>query len=197
MANPASGWYLHKATLNGAMWRCTMKGSNSQQKTARPPFQPKPLSLEQESAVDLLLAGHCDREVAETLGLHRMTVQKWRTGHVLFMATLAQKREELFGVAVNRLRSLLTKALDNIAGAIEDGDVRSSFELLKATGLHGFCPPTGETDVQKLFDDEVMRQLARAKIPDKVDFLIDPLRNPEKERRKAEIEDELMAEYGE
>jgi hypothetical protein len=171
-----------------------MKASNSQQNSAGRLFKPKPLTHEMESSIDLLLTGKSDREVAELVGVSRWTVQGWRTSHPLFAATLAQRREEIFGVAVNRLRSLLTKALDNIAGAIEEGDVRNSFELLKATGVHGFCPPTGETDVQKLFDDEVMRQLARAKIPPTI-LLPDPLRNPERERRKAEIEDELMAEY--
>ena len=171
-----------------------MKASNSQQKTA---FKPKPLTIEQENAIDLLLIGKSDREVAETIGVHRMTVQQWRTAHPLFMATLAQRRETLFSGAVDRLRSLLSKAIDNIAKAIEDGDETSSFALLKATGLHGFCPPTGEMDVQKLFDDIVMRQLAQEKIPDKFDHLLDPLRNPEKDRRRAEIETELMAEFGE
>ena len=73
----------------------------------------------------------------------------------------------------------------------------ASFALVKATGLHGFCPPTGEMDVQKIVDDEVMRQLAQMKIPDKYDILLDPLKNPLREQRKAEIEAELMREYGE
>jgi Homeodomain-like domain len=152
-----------------------MKASNSQQKTA---FKPKPLTIEQENAIDLLLIGKNDREVAETIGVHRMTVQQWRTAHPLFMATLAQRRETLFSGAVDRLRSLLSKAIDNIAKAIEDGDETSSFALLKATGLHGFCPPTGEMDVQKLFDDIVMRQLAQEKIPDKFDHLLDHCATP-------------------
>jgi hypothetical protein len=171
-----------------------MKASNSKQK---PAFRPKPLSVEQENAVELLLTGKSDREVAEIVGVTRWTVQQWRTCHPLFMATLAQRRETLFSGAVDRLRSLLSQAMDNIAKAIEEGDVTSSFALLKATGVHGFCPPTGEMDPQKLFDNIVMRLLAQEKIPDKFDHLMDPLRNPEKDRRKAEIEAELRAEYGE
>jgi hypothetical protein len=136
MANPISGWSLKTAT----------------------PIKPKPLTHEMESAIDLLLTGKSDREVAELVGVSRWTVQGWRTSHPLFKATLAQRREEIFGGAVDRLCSLLAKALDNIAAEIEaDGNVRWSFELLRAVGLYGFCPPTGETDVQKLFDDEVMR----------------------------------------
>jgi DNA-binding NarL/FixJ family response regulator len=89
MVNPASGWSLVQSTPTKAVWRKTMKASNSQQKTA---FKPKPLTIEQENAIDLLLTGKSDREVAETIGVHRMTVQQWRTAHPLFMATLAQRR---------------------------------------------------------------------------------------------------------
>jgi hypothetical protein len=175
-----------------------MKASKTQQNhTPSRPFHPKPLSVEQENAIDLLLTGKPDREVAEQTGVTRWTVQGWRTSHPLFMATLAQRRETLFSGAVDRMRSLLSKALDNITGAIESGDVSASFALVKATGLHGFCPPTGEMDVQKIVDDEVMRQLAQMKIPDKYDILLDPLKNPLREQRKAEIEAELMREYGE
>jgi hypothetical protein len=113
------------------------------------------------------------------------------------MATLAQRRETLFSGAVDRLRALLSKAIDNIAAAIESGDEDASFALLKATGVHGFCPPTGELDVQKIFDDQVMRLLAQEKIPDKFDHLMDPLKNPRKEQRREEIAAELGAEYGE
>jgi hypothetical protein len=174
-----------------------MKSSNFQQKPVGRVFKPKPLTPEQENAIDALLTGKSDREVAELVGVTRWTVQQWRTSHPLFMATLAQRRETLFSGAVDRLRSLLNKALDNIAGAIDEGDVTSSFALLKATGVHGFCPPTGQLDPQKTFDEIVLRLLAQEKIPDKFDHLMDPLRNPEKERRRQAIEAELMVEFGE
>src|SRR5262245_11509244 len=108
------------------------------------------------------------------------------------MATLHQRRETLFSGAVDRLRSLLSKALDNLSGAIESGDVPSSFALLKATGVHGFCPPTGELDVQKLFDDQVMRLLAQEKIPGKLDDMLIKLnQNPVERQREEEIRHEL------
>jgi hypothetical protein len=167
-----------------------MKASNSQQKPTG--FKPKPLSVEQDNAIDLLLTGQSDREVAAAVGVTRWAVQGWRTSHPLFMATLAQRREEVFGVAVHRLRSLLGKALENIAGAIEAGDVKSSFELVKATGLHGFCPPTGETDVQKIAERICFEQLAREGIP--ANSLLDLShldRNPAYEARKREILEDL------
>jgi hypothetical protein len=125
-----------------------MKASNSKQKptgSARRVFRPKPLTPEQEQAITLLLSGQSDREVAEQIGVSRWSVQQWRTGHPLFMATLAQRREELFNGAVDRLRAMLGKALDNIEAAIKGNtNLRWSFELVRAVGLYGFTPPTGE-----------------------------------------------------
>jgi hypothetical protein len=178
--------------------RGTMKSSNFQQNHHTRAFKPKPLTTAQENAIDALLTGKSDREVAEIVGVSRWSVQQWRTSNPLFMATLVQRRETLFSGAVDRLRSLLTKALDNIAKAIEDGDVTSSFALLKATGIHGLCPPTGEMDVQKIFDEQVLRLLAKEKIPGKLDDVLIKLNdNPARRQRQEEIEAELMAEFGE
>jgi hypothetical protein len=174
-----------------------MKSSNFQQKNGTRAFKPKPLTTEQENTIDALLTGKSDREVAEIVGVSRWSVQQWRTSNPLFMATLRQRREMLFSGAVDRLRSLLSKALDNISGAIESGDVPSSFALLKATGVHGFCPPTGELDAQKLFDEQVMRLLAQEKIPGKLDNLLIKLgESPAKRQREEEIRAELMHEFG-
>jgi hypothetical protein len=162
---------------------------NAQQKPTD--FRPKPLIIEQENAIDLLLTGQSDREVAEAVGVTRWAVQGWRTSHPFFMATLAQRREEIFGAAVNRLRTLLNKALENITGAIQSGDVKSSFKLLKATRLHGFCPPAGETDVQKLAERLCLEQLAREHIPESSMDLSFLDKNPQYEERKREILEEL------
>ena len=104
-----------------------------------------------------------------------------------FIATLEAKRQEVFGVAVQRLRNLLSKAIDNIQGSIEAGDVKSSFELVKATGLHGFNPPSGETNVRILSEQLCLEQLAREHIPESsFDFsALD--KNPRYEERKREI----------
>jgi hypothetical protein len=176
-----------------------MKASNAQQKSAPRPFKPKPLTVEQETAIDALLTGKSDREAAEIAGCSRWAVQGWRTSHPLFMATLHQRREEKFSGAVDRLRSLLDKALDNIEAAIQGNtSTKWSFELLRAVGLYGFMPPTGELDVQKIFDDQVLRLLAQEKIPGRLDDVLIKLdSNPVKLQREAEIRDELTAAFGE
>ncbi len=96
------------------------KGNNSQQKST---FAPDPLSPEQELAIALLLQGQTDQAVADAVGRDRTTLWKWRTRVPFFIATLEARRQEQFGQASQRLRNLLDKAIDNIAGAVAEGDV--------------------------------------------------------------------------
>ena len=169
-----------------------MKASHKPQQRATPrPFEPRPLTLEQLNAIDLLIQGKTDQEAADLTGKDRATIWKWKHHVPLFAATLEQRREEVFGVALHRLRNLLSKALDNISGAIHDGDMKASFELLKATGLHGFCPPTGETDVGKIAERICLEQLSKESIPQSTYDLIDVGKNPRYEERKREILEEL------
>ena len=163
-----------------------MKASrnNSQQKST---FQPKQLTPEQETAIELLLQGQTDQAVADAIGRDRTTLWTWKTRTPFFMATLEARRQEQFGQSAQRLRNLLNKAIDNIAGDIEAGDVKSSFELVKATGLHGFCPPAGETNVQVIAERIMLEIIAREQIPESSFDLINIDKNPRYEERKREI----------
>jgi DNA-binding XRE family transcriptional regulator len=157
------------------------------------------LSVEQRNAISLLTLGKTDQETADTVGVSRETVWSWRNENPRFMAELDRARAEIFRVPHERLRSLLAKAIDNIAIAVEEGSFPASIEVLKAVGMYGdrSLNAIAEQDPDRLFDEMVLRCLAKEKIPDKHDFLLDPLKNPRKEQRREEIEAELWAEYGE
>jgi hypothetical protein len=164
------------------------KSNNSQHKST---FQPKPLSPEQELAINLLLQGQSDQSVADAVGRDRTTLWAWKTRTPHFMATLEARRQEQFGQASQRLRNLLNKALDNVAGAIEAGDVKASFEVIRATGLHTFAPPSGETNVEVIAERIMLEILAREHIPERSFDLINIDKNPRYEERKREIIEEL------
>jgi hypothetical protein len=143
-----------------------MKASHkSRQYTTPGSFQPDPLTPEQDAAIELLLQGQTDQAVADAINRDRATVWRWKTRVPFFMATLEARRQEVFGVALQRLRNLLSRAIDNIQGSIEEGDVKASFELIKATGLHGFTPPTGETNVRILSERICLEILAQEHKP--------------------------------
>ena len=55
------------------------------------------LSVEQERALELIILGQNDREVAESLSIARQTVHKWRNYNPLFVANLNAIRQNLWG----------------------------------------------------------------------------------------------------
>ena len=93
------------------------------------------LSSKQLMAIDMILMGSNDREVAESLGVGRNTVNKWRNHDADFQAELNERRKELNEATQNRIRSLTQKALDAIEYALERGDARIALEVLKMAGF--------------------------------------------------------------
>jgi hypothetical protein len=168
---------------------------------SRQPRRWKPLTQAQENALLLLLQGKSDGEVAADPGVDvtRQTVWDWRNRDPRFAAELARRREEIWRQPQERLRSLLSKAVENIATVVESGEYDASVELLKIVGMYrGLNNTPGERDPDKVFEAEVERRLAAAHISGDLDELITKLdRNPAKRRRQEEIEAELMSEFGE
>lgn len=109
------------------------------------------LSIEQENAIDLLLQGKSDREVAEAVGVSRQTVTEWRNKNPLFAAELNRRRQEIWGSQVERLRRLVAQAVD-----VLEEDLKNKFDsrlrqaaavhILRAVGLYGTdMAPKGAT----------------------------------------------------
>jgi len=99
-----------------------------------------PLSVKQLNAIDLLVTGVSDREVAEKVGVTRQTVTNWRLHHPEFQAGMNRRRKEIWGSSGDRMRSLLPKALDRIEKTLADDSNpnawRAALELLRAAGLY-------------------------------------------------------------
>jgi len=93
------------------------------------------LSQKQLTAIDMILTGLNDREVAESIGVGRNTVNKWRNHDEDFQAELNERRRELNEATQNRIRSLTRKALDAIEYALDRGDARIALEVLKMAGF--------------------------------------------------------------
>jgi len=93
------------------------------------------LSSKQLMAIDMILMGSNDREVAESIGVGRNTVNKWKNHDEDFQAELNERRRELNEATQNRIRSLTQKALDAIEYALERGDARIALEVLKMAGF--------------------------------------------------------------
>jgi|ETNmetMinimDraft_16_1059900.scaffolds.fasta_scaffold123608_1 transposase len=93
----------------------------------------KQLNIEQENAIDLLIQGKSDREVAEAVGVGRPTVWEWRNQRSEFIAELEHRRRDLWGTQVDRLRQLVSKAVDVLA---EDIQLKDDLKLRQAAAVH-------------------------------------------------------------
>ena len=107
------------------------------------------LSVEQLNAIDVLVQGRSDQETADTVGVARETVTRWRNDNPHFAAKLNQQRRLIWGCSHDRLRALASKAVDTLDLALQNGDARAAVEVLKAIGLYGQVqPPSGPEDAE-------------------------------------------------
>ena len=73
-----------------------MKASANHKTPQKPTFRPKPLSIEQRNAIQLLILGKTDQETADTVGVNRETVWSWRNEPVVFMGALEEARLQVW-----------------------------------------------------------------------------------------------------
>lgn len=113
------------------------------------------LTIQQLNAVELLIMGKTDREVADAIGVGRETICRWRLYHLGFQAALNTRRQEVWGAAADRLRSLSGRAVDILGEELDNPDHRmqAAIHVLRLAGLDKAGPPQGETDPEALLND--------------------------------------------
>ncbi|HEX8523112.1 MAG TPA: hypothetical protein VF669_12720 [Tepidisphaeraceae bacterium] len=113
-------------------------------------------------AIELLIRGLNDREVAEQLGKDRSQITKWRNYNPYFRAELARRRQEVFGSFSENLRSTLSTCLEELQSQLRADDVnlrnRAANQIINHAKSRSFQPPPEPTDPATL-----MAQLARQK----------------------------------
>ena len=121
------------------------KADKTQQKT-------EVLSIEQLSALELLLTGMSDAEVAQNVGVSRQTVWLWRSREPEFMAELSERRDSLWSTQSDKLRALLPDALKVIQASLSSPDestrLRAAFQVLKAAGMVSLSQPVSQSAQQ-------------------------------------------------
>jgi hypothetical protein len=97
------------------------------------------LTPEQLNAIDLLILGKTDKEVAETIGVGRNTISKWYK-NAFFIAELNVKREELWVDSKLRLRALASEAVNVLTNGLHSSDekiaIMAAVHILKTVGLY-------------------------------------------------------------
>jgi transposase-like protein len=92
------------------------------------------LTPQQALAVELLLKGATVTATAQQIGVGRETVHRWLRKEWTFVAALNAAKKELRDAAASRLFAAVEKASENIAHAVESGDLRVSLILLRGVG---------------------------------------------------------------
>jgi hypothetical protein len=114
------------------------------------------ISVIQEQAISLLLAGQRDQKVADELGIHRVTVTRWRLYDPGFQATLNHRRRLLLESTQDKFRIMQ----DAVVDALLDGlsmTASNRTDVAIALFNHGAVRladlgSTGETDPEAIVD---------------------------------------------
>lgn len=131
------------------------------------------LSGPQSVAAQAVAWGATDAEAAERCGVSRQTVWRWRTQNPFVMAEINRRREAIWSGAADRVRALVSEALDAVEREISGGTdaYRAAFRLLELAGMgsRDFAPQ-GHTDA-----GDIISEAARAKRPGSRDRLMEDL----------------------
>ena len=131
------------------------------------PAHPNQLTPQQETAIDLIFTGKNDSDVAHAIGKSRSTVNIWRNHDPLFIATLNDRRQQIWGGQLNRLNNLVAEAVNVLQDGLHDSDIKvrllSAVHILKATGVYGATVPDSQqkTDPAEIAADREIKEKAR------------------------------------
>ncbi len=119
------------------------------------------LTPQQAAAADLLAFGATVTDAAETVKVSRQTVSEWLHHNAAFQAALHARQRELWQGHVERLRSLVPKAMDTLEVAVSDEKqgVAAAVHILKAAGLYGLPEPNGSIHADDIEAAERTRQM--------------------------------------
>lgn len=167
---------------------------------SRQPRRWKPLSPAQETALTLYMAGQSDQQVADTLGVCRQTCWEWRNQHLVFMHELAKRRGDLWRSVTETLRAGLSKAVENLMAAVNNGDLKASLELLKCCDIYanGHMNSIYDTDPDRKLDELIAKRLEAEQIPQTERDALGMMLNQQTTAyttREAQIRAELESEY--
>jgi transposase-like protein len=119
------------------------------------------LSDKQLAAIDLLASGLSDSDIALAIDINRRTLYRWRQHNPLFQAELNRRRQALWQNSADRLRSLLSPALDILEKQLKDPYDRTAFRaainVLRLAGTKKIAPPAGPDD-----EDQILKNLVLA-----------------------------------
>ena len=129
-------------------------GSFQENEENRKLLQFRDLTVQQNRAIELLLQGQSDAEVAEALNVARTTVYRWRLTQPDFRSALHASQRAVQQPAANRVRSMVNAALDIIQSQLHDPNhaLAAATALLRFAKLKIEPPAPQESDLTDILD---------------------------------------------
>ncbi|MBE2973394.1 hypothetical protein [Priestia megaterium] len=143
------------------------------------------LTIHQLNAIDLLVCGKTDKEVADLVSVNRVTVTKWRNYDIYFQAELNKRRKEVWNASIDKIRTLVPKAIESLEREIEaENSWKVALEILKIAGI-------SSNDVKQIGKDDPNQLLTEAAQQKMMDELISATNNYSTEELLEELESAL------
>jgi len=123
------------------------------------------LTIEQLNAIDLLITGKTDKEVADVVGVNRVTITKWRNYDLSFQAQLNKCRKEIWNVSIDKMRALVPLAMERLKKEFEsENGWKVALEVIKIAGIEG----EQIKDVGHDNSDKILNELAEKRTRDEL-----------------------------
>lgn len=141
------------------------------------------LSTKQLIAVNLLLQGLTDQEVADRVRVRRETVNQWKNNNLYFQDEVDRRTREVWRAIKDGLGYWAQKAVAVLGKKVDEGSLKAAIETLKAAGVYGKIEkPVQAMEEQPLPDitDEQANAINKILLGDRA------YNGDEERRRKAE-----------
>src|SRR5579859_2959704 len=114
----------------------------------------------QMAALEALLATGKKKDAAEAVGVHPNTIGNWLKTDPFFKAAYNAFLQETRNSVKGKLNSIAERAAQNVEKAVEEGDRKLSYQLLKDLGHLCRQPdlPTDPKLIQSQMENEIRRQ---------------------------------------
>jgi DNA-binding CsgD family transcriptional regulator len=105
----------------------------------------EPLSERQLQAVELTMQGHTDVQIAQTLGINRRTLWRWKNLDDDYRRVLNNARIQMYASAADRYQTLLSRATGILSQCLQDSADENRFRaatlVLSMAGCFRPLPP--------------------------------------------------------
>jgi hypothetical protein len=138
--------------------------------TATSCYKAKDVSLQQERAIEVLVAGGTHGRAAEAAGCHRVTVTRWANYDPDFIAEINRRRAEVWTEVADQLQRAVRRSVEVVVAALEgpEPSLPAALAILRMGAFDSLMravPVGGPTTAAEVLDMEAARRADDPKTP--------------------------------